>query len=129
MFRLLTEASLLAHRESADGGRLAVQVEDKSVKIRNVKVRFFHIQLIMSCVILLLEGLGKLGVVCRCYLSQQDVYSLGSAFSCLMSLFIIERTHTQIGSHCPVTLCTPLLTATQLQQTSYTSRDSKQTRK
>lgn len=43
MFRLLTEASLLAHRESADGGKLAVQVEDKSVKIRNVKVRFFHI--------------------------------------------------------------------------------------
>lgn len=48
----------------------------------------------MSCVIFLLEGLGKLGVVCRCYLSQQDVYSLGSAFSCLMSLFIIEHTHT-----------------------------------
>lgn len=25
----------------ADGGRLAVEVEDKSVKIRNVKVRVF----------------------------------------------------------------------------------------
>lgn len=34
----LSSRSPLAHRESADGGRLAVQVEDKFVKIRNVKV-------------------------------------------------------------------------------------------
>lgn len=36
-----------------------------------------------------LVGLGDLGVVCRWYLSQQDVYSPGSAFSCLMSLLFI----------------------------------------
>lgn len=41
MFTYLTEASLLAYRESADGARLAVKVEDKFVKIRNVKVRVF----------------------------------------------------------------------------------------
>lgn len=29
---------LLVHRENADGGRLAVQVENKFVRIRNVKV-------------------------------------------------------------------------------------------
>lgn len=40
IFTILSKASLLAHRETADGGRLTVKVEDKSVKIRNVKVRF-----------------------------------------------------------------------------------------
>lgn len=38
---MLSLDSLLARREMADGGRLAVEVEDKSVKIRNVKVRVF----------------------------------------------------------------------------------------
>lgn len=37
----------------ADGGRLAVKVEDKTVKIRNVKVRlislFFSLLLIFLC--------------------------------------------------------------------------------
>lgn len=43
MLTLLTKASVLARRESADGGKLAVQVEDKYVKIRNVKVRTFAV--------------------------------------------------------------------------------------
>ena len=30
--------SLLSHRESVDGGKLAVQVEEKFVRIKNVKV-------------------------------------------------------------------------------------------
>lgn len=42
-FTLLSLYFLLACREVADGGRLAVEVEDKSVKIRNVKVRVFFL--------------------------------------------------------------------------------------
>lgn len=40
---MLSLDSLLARREMADGGRLAVEVEDKSVKIRNVKVSVFFV--------------------------------------------------------------------------------------
>lgn len=37
---MLSDFSVLSHRESADGGRIAVQVEDKVVTVRNVKVSF-----------------------------------------------------------------------------------------
>lgn len=77
MFTFLTEASLLAYRESADGARLAVKVEDKFVKIRNVKVSLFFLSLsifqllytilrLYMCYFVL--GVGKLGAVRRWYL-------------------------------------------------------------
>lgn len=35
---MLSVSSVLSHRESVDGGRIAVQVEGKVVRVRNVKV-------------------------------------------------------------------------------------------
>lgn len=35
---MLSVSSVLSRRESVDGGRIAVQVEDKVVRVRNVKV-------------------------------------------------------------------------------------------
>lgn len=96
IFTLWSEASLLAYREAVDRGRLAVQVEDKIVKIRNVKVRLLmcndvgchKVAFSMQPILVLLIP-GEFGVMCRFYLSQQDVYNLGSPFSCLVSLLYI----------------------------------------
>lgn len=38
--QMLSAFSVLSCRESADGGRIAVQVEDKVVRVRNVKVSY-----------------------------------------------------------------------------------------
>lgn len=98
---LWSEASLLAFREAVDRGRLAVQVEDKIVKIRNVKVRLLmcnddvchKVAFNMQSILVLLLIPGEFGVVCRFYLSQKDVYSLGSTFFCLCHccIFLVKK--------------------------------------
>ena len=59
----------VVHREGADGGKLAVQVEDKSVRIQNVKVsvsvhRHPNIPPNDPCVGEGFTGLGELGLAC-----------------------------------------------------------------
>ncbi len=88
----------------AGGGQVCEDPKCKGqyfgVKISYCCTDVFRVQSIF--IYLLLVALGELGVACSGYLSQQqDVYSLGSAFSFLMSLFIIcvKLTHAHTRAH------------------------------
>lgn len=59
-------------------------------KSPNICIFIYNINSVYVLFCFCLVGLGDLGVVCRWYPSQQDVYSPGSAFSCLMSLLFIS---------------------------------------